>query len=169
MCIYAACMHAIHPYSRVENSQRTCILDFTISRGATAVCVSPQLSMPPNPHKAQYFMEPNSTLSLPVPWLQIIKQFILITKDIPEADSSLLFEGGSIVDFTLVFQVVICNSFSSVQCYTFWSFLYLNMAYYRICLVTQNRREPVFSSPGFQTDAITIIIALPVYPTDFRF
>lgn len=43
--------------------KQTCILHLTRSRGTTAVCVVPQLRIPPKPHMMKYFCEPNSQLS----------------------------------------------------------------------------------------------------------
>lgn len=43
--------------------RQTCILHLTRSRGTTAVCVVPQLRIPPKPHRMKYFWEPNSQLS----------------------------------------------------------------------------------------------------------
>lgn len=49
--------------SGTEPQRQTCILHLTRSRGTTAVCVVPQLRIPPNPHRTKYFWEPNSQLS----------------------------------------------------------------------------------------------------------
>lgn len=46
-----------------EPRRQTCILHLTRSRGTTAVCVVPQLRIPPKPHRTKYFWEPNSQLS----------------------------------------------------------------------------------------------------------
>lgn len=43
--------------------RQTCIRHLTRSRGTTAVCVVPQLRIPPKPHRMKYFCEPNSQLS----------------------------------------------------------------------------------------------------------
>lgn len=43
--------------------RQTCILHLTRSRGTTAVCVVPQLRIPPKPHRRKYFWDPNSQLS----------------------------------------------------------------------------------------------------------
>ncbi len=42
---------------------RTCNRHLTRSRGTTAVCVVPQLRIPPKPQRSRYFCEPNSQLS----------------------------------------------------------------------------------------------------------
>lgn len=45
-----------------EPRKQTCNLHLTRSRGTTAVCVVPQLRIPPKPHRRKYFWEPNSQL-----------------------------------------------------------------------------------------------------------
>lgn len=54
--------HTLH-MTPAGRHKRTCILHLTKSSGTTAVCVVPQLRIPPKPHRMKYFCEPNSQLS----------------------------------------------------------------------------------------------------------